>query len=222
MNGRCCSDQNIGKFTCDSSSVVDYVACSPLLFNYCTQFVILEFDSLLSDKHTPINFNLVQINNTSLADTNNIINTLENNSEQIMHVNWTYQQKPLFISNIVDKSIEEALTIIKETHEAKLTQETIDLIVLKVGDIFKSSAMKSNIIKFSKPNNRKVKRKLDRKPWFNNNCENYRSNYLQAKNKFRNNKNPSNLLIMKTNSKLYKKTLRKEYALYHRHLNTKL
>ena len=51
VNGRCGTDANIGKSTCNSGSVVDYVLLSDVNFPKVRHFDILEFDPLLSDVH---------------------------------------------------------------------------------------------------------------------------------------------------------------------------
>jgi hypothetical protein len=51
MNGRMFLDKDVGCNTCDGKSVVDYVVCSPEVFRCCSDFEVIGFDSLLSDKH---------------------------------------------------------------------------------------------------------------------------------------------------------------------------
>ena len=85
MNGRCSDDYKGGKCTCDSKSVVDYVACSPELFNHCrpTRFEVLDYDSLISDKHCPVIFNFSH-NHDSMIDTREQANSNLCNSESTL------------------------------------------------------------------------------------------------------------------------------------------
>ena len=58
MNGRVGADRGVGAFTCADASVIDYVIASPQLFKHVQKFEIDKFDSLLSDKHCPVNVTL--------------------------------------------------------------------------------------------------------------------------------------------------------------------
>ncbi|VDI18704.1 Hypothetical predicted protein [Mytilus galloprovincialis] len=57
MNGRTLGDID-GKFTCRNSSVVDYCLCSAELIQNFTDFKVLDFSSLYSDVHSPIEISL--------------------------------------------------------------------------------------------------------------------------------------------------------------------
>ncbi len=216
MNGRCSSDRNIGKFTCDGKSVVDYVACSPELFHYCTKFEVVEFDNLLSDKHCPIIVNFQQCSSSSLLTdaADNIEGSLGNNSENFVCVKWASEQKSLFVSNIDNCKINYIIHMIEDIDKFKITQFSMNQTVSKIGNLFQESAKSSNMMKVSKTKNKQVKRKLPKKPWFNGKCESSRIIYFKSRNKYKNLRTEANLIAMKKNCRIYKKSLRKEYALY--------
>ena len=72
LNGRFGTDKNIGIFTFDNKSTIDYAMCSPNLFANITDFSIDTFDRLLSDKHSPINLTInVDITNVDKQMPNN-------------------------------------------------------------------------------------------------------------------------------------------------------
>ncbi|KAK6192427.1 hypothetical protein SNE40_003896 [Patella caerulea] len=54
LNGRCGQDINLGKFTCNETSVVDYCICSPKVLPCIEDFYVNDFNSLLSDKHNAV------------------------------------------------------------------------------------------------------------------------------------------------------------------------
>ncbi|CAG2250298.1 unnamed protein product [Mytilus edulis] len=56
-NGRL-FDDTIGKTTCKNVSLIDYLIISPDLFNYITNFNVLDFDPMISDVHNRIHFTL--------------------------------------------------------------------------------------------------------------------------------------------------------------------
>ena len=55
-NGRAGTDKGVGKTTCSNASVDDVVAISPELLGYIDKFYIDDFDKMLSDVHSPVNF----------------------------------------------------------------------------------------------------------------------------------------------------------------------
>ena len=206
MNGRSFLDKGIGRNTCDGKSVVDYVVCSPEVLKCCSYFEVLEFDSLLSDKHCPVKVEFKQNYNSIKSKTKvlnvQIIMTTRRPSPQLsgqMKLNihsWTAQIKIKFMIPI--KMLEHCNT-------TDVKQLSIDKIVSDIGDIFKSSASYNNIMKTISINKNRTKRKLSKKTWFNNNCENARNNFFKAKNIYKSNSSLTNLTNMKQHSKKYKK-----------------
>ena len=57
-NGRIGNDKNMGKVTSKETSLVDYLIVSGDLFPYITEFEVIDFDSLFSDIHCRLQFNL--------------------------------------------------------------------------------------------------------------------------------------------------------------------
>ncbi|KAK6174202.1 hypothetical protein SNE40_017522 [Patella caerulea] len=54
LNGRCEQDINLGKFTCNETSVIDYCICSPKVLPCIEDFYVNDSNSLLSDKHNAV------------------------------------------------------------------------------------------------------------------------------------------------------------------------
>ena len=54
INGRFGADKDIGKFTCDNRSCIDYMSASPEILTNIQNFYVDIFDCLLSDKRNPI------------------------------------------------------------------------------------------------------------------------------------------------------------------------
>ena len=61
LNGRAFSDKNIGNFTCQEISVVDYTIASIQCLKLFMSFKVDEYSSLLSGVHCPITFSLAAL-----------------------------------------------------------------------------------------------------------------------------------------------------------------
>ena len=222
MNGRCGKDVNIGKCTCDGRSVVDYVVCSPELFDYCEKFEVLDFDCLLSDKHCPIIFNLYQSYSATSVGNENVDDRTDGLSKNIMSLKWSPEKCSLFRSHIGHCQINAIINTIDKGMYDGMSQSSLNTIVSEIGDLFRESAKNSDIMKISNKKTKLTKRKLPKKPWFNSKCEIRRSNYFKCKNKYNKFGSEVNHINMKISFKLYRKSLRNEYVLYHKDLNSRL
>ena len=60
LNGRVGEDQHEGRLTCKNSSTVDYCLCTVYLLKYINNVKILDFSSLYSDVHSPIQINILK------------------------------------------------------------------------------------------------------------------------------------------------------------------
>jgi hypothetical protein len=123
MNGRCFHDKHEGKTTCDGKSVIDYIACSPKLLTQCTNFEILEFNPLLSDKHCPISVSFNNYSNSGIHEPKNrpII------QETITRVNWSNEHEKSFTSSIDQIKVNAALQMITNIEQ----KEIIDIRLIK-------------------------------------------------------------------------------------------
>ena len=80
-NGRVGNDRNTGKLTCKNASVVDYVICSSGLLDIIAEFSILEFNSLCSDAHCPISFELRSDSRNNCHNSENEASGVHNSEE---------------------------------------------------------------------------------------------------------------------------------------------
>ena len=59
LNGRVGEDQHKGRLICKNSSTVDYYLCTVYLLKYINNVKILDFSTLYSDVHSPIQINIL-------------------------------------------------------------------------------------------------------------------------------------------------------------------
>ncbi|CAG2222139.1 unnamed protein product [Mytilus edulis] len=83
VNGRIGDDRQYGKLTCRNSSIVDYCISSVELLKYFTNFHVLDFCTLYSDVHSPLQITLAStkqdvVNNQCLNTGTDTCNRPEN------------------------------------------------------------------------------------------------------------------------------------------------
>lgn len=59
VNGRAGNDRLFGNLTCKNQSTVDLVLASPSFFPLFSKFCVLDFDPVLSDVHSPVEFSIL-------------------------------------------------------------------------------------------------------------------------------------------------------------------
>jgi hypothetical protein len=179
MNGRMFLDKDVGCNTCDGKSVVDYVVCSPEVFRCCSDFEVIGFDSLLSDKHCPVKVEFKQSYDFTKSKPNgsNSVNNIHN-IETFSTIKWSKEVKPLFIDCIDENKVQDAIKMLDNFKPNDTKQVLIDKIVSEIGNIFKTSASCNNIMKTINISSNRTRRKLSKKPWFKSNCENSRINFF--------------------------------------------
>ena len=175
MNGRSFLDKGIGRNICDGKSVVDYVVCSPEVLKCCSNFEVLEFDSLL---HCPVKVEFKQNYNSIKSKTKSSECANHNYNKVTL---WSNEVKHSFMDCIDENKVNDTLKMLEHCNATDVKQLSIDKIVSDIGDIFKSSASYINIMETISINQNCTRRKLSKKPWFNNNCENARNNFFKAK-----------------------------------------
>ena len=224
-NGRCGTDKISGSNTCDDISLIDYVLCSPRLFVNISEFQVLPFCSLLSDKHSPVQFSFIinkgAIDATVCSNSNNCTdNNAAINCREI--VKWSSDKKDLFVNNLDLEDVHsiESSLIELSNHNKEMSQTDVDSIVLRICNVFDLSAIKCKIRR--NVHEKKNKRKTQVKPWFNDKCEVKRKTFFQAKADLCMNDSDENKKKLKSCSKDYKCQLRTEHRLYHIALNKKI
>jgi hypothetical protein len=100
--------------------------------------------------------------------------------------------------------------------DGKITQESLDNIVLNVNNIFKSSARKVGSLHYTDKMYKTGRiqlgcnipsRRTCKKPWFNDKCKTSRKLFFQSKDNYTKGKTNENFALMKETSKCYKKDL---------------
>ncbi|CAG2187369.1 unnamed protein product [Mytilus edulis] len=93
-NGRIGNDTNIGKVTSKETSLVDYLIVSGDLFPYITEFEVIDFDSLFSDIHCRLQFNLSSMLPDDLLHKNNSPNVPSK------HIRWIGDKRDQFVDSV--------------------------------------------------------------------------------------------------------------------------
>ncbi|CAG2191641.1 unnamed protein product [Mytilus edulis] len=201
MNGRTLGDID-GKFTCRNSSVVDYCLCSAELIKHFTDFKVLDFSSLYSDVHSPIEISLKQ---TDQEVSTKYSDDTRTNEQKIK--NWTNEKSHKFLECLNLTEIENINSEIDGT--TVVTQETVDTIIGKIGKVLINSAR--NTFGFKVSAGKKSEHRKN-KPWFDHDCKAARSEFRKMKrNK---NKSPFHRALVLDAEKRYKNTMNKAHKKY--------
>ncbi|CAG2190212.1 unnamed protein product [Mytilus edulis] len=201
MNGRTLGDID-GKFTCRNSSVVDYCLCSAELIQNFTDFKVLDFSSLYSDVHSPIEISLKQ---TDQEVSTKCSDDTRTNEQKIN--NWTNEKSYKFLECLNLTEIENINSEIDGT--TVVTQETVDMIISKIGKVLINSA--GNTFGFKVSAGKKSEHRKN-KPWFDHDCKAARSEFRKMKrNK---NKSPFHRALVSDAEKRYKNTMNKAHKKY--------
>ena len=91
-SGRTGNDKSIGKATTTDDSLIDYFIVSADLFECISEFDVMCFDPLVSDRHKQLHINLEMENCMAHKEKENDIH--------INQVKWRERDKNLFIENI--------------------------------------------------------------------------------------------------------------------------
>ncbi|CAG2194675.1 unnamed protein product [Mytilus edulis] len=201
MNGRTLGDID-GKFTCRNSSVVDYCLCSAELIQNFTDFKVHDFSSLYSDVHSPIEISLKQ---TDQEVSTKCSDDARTNEQKIN--NWTNEKSYKFLECLNLTEIENINSEIDGT--TVVTQETVDMIISKIGKVLINSA--GNTFGFKVSAGKKSEHRKN-KPWFDHDCKAARSEFRKMKrNK---NKSPFHRALVSDAEKRYKNTMNKAHKKY--------
>jgi hypothetical protein len=144
VNGRVGKDKNIGKLTCRNASVVDYCISSPYLLKSFKDFDILDSSKLYSDVHSPITicFSSDNFSQSSHVYVDSRNHTVEN---IIKNKRWDPQKQIHFQNNIdIEKMLElEHMLTLWSTEKDMITQDTVDILIENLCNIFVTSGQKT-------------------------------------------------------------------------------
>jgi hypothetical protein len=232
VNGRVGDDAGVGKLTCKNASCVDYVLCSPEIFEYISHFSIGAFDDCISDVHCPIFMNVDYDScstNANLEPQDNLKKNLKNNeTKNFMKPTWKAQYASDFAQNINEQSIADVKSILRQLleNDSNVNDDDINSMTSYVTDIMISAAKDTNMLANETNNNEyssnKKKGYKKKFPWFDNQCKQKRLAYRKAKrdcsqfggDHFKNRK--------KACGKEYKLAVRNKYKAYKRQFYSKV
>ena len=218
MNGRSKSDKE-GKLTCRNASVVDYCISNSTFLQYLSDFQVMDFSCLYSDVHSPLIVTIygadAPVNYTSPSF--RVIPRKKINK-------WNKDKAPEYNDNIETAEVNNLISKINDIDPENLTQNILNSILEKIGNIYLNSAKKTFGTKPPRENNKNTfhanAARTTHKPWFDLECKNKQNIYRKLsrnkhKSTFHNN-------LAKTAEKEYKKTLMKAQARYKRELKEKM
>jgi hypothetical protein len=109
--------------------------------------------------------------------------------------------------------LEQMLTLYS-TEKDMITQDTVDILIENLCNIFVLSGQKTLGIYNVKEKNKNNTFKKENKPWFDLNCRFAHQNYRKLKKRFKGITSPQNRLAMIDTEKHYKHTLDRKYKNY--------
>lgn len=191
VNGRFGSDKGVGSFTCynknGGKSVVDYVIASVSLFQYITHFEVDIFDKCVSDVHCPLNLmfsnKLIPINEgVELRKIENRVDA----SEKVKYTSFKCsKEKASEFKLKLDQSIPVLMNAL-EVVEKSSTQGNVDNFSTALANSFLRTAKEVGICEdkvCKKIHSRKLI--VEKKPWFDTECQHARSSYFNLKNRIK-------------------------------------
>ena len=148
-NGRMGSDAGIGKLTCKSSSVVDYVVISQSIFKLVNNFSVLDFDEMCSDIHCPIVVTfprLSEMNNSKNFNQDSPCNNIIGPRPK-----WNIDLKQQFIEGIEDEEVSKYVLVLERLIENSDLVDLVQINVIteQVSKIMTNSAERLNMLKES-------------------------------------------------------------------------
>ena len=212
MNGRLGDDRGIGAFTCDDASVIDYVIASPELFKNVVDFKIDEFDSLLSDKHSPINFTIMAEVLTSEPEREKP----DTNIKTKTSCKWDREKQEEFADIISRTDTDDIYELLN--NEANdlgiICSSRINILASRIGEILTKSAKDLGMIKTIKL--KPHPEHLKHPKWYNENCKMSKRRYKRIKY------SNADKTLKREAAKIHKKMIKREKIQYEKQLQIKL
>ena len=179
VNGRVGSDALIGKATCKNVSVVDYAICTPNVLTCINDFVVNDFDPMLSDVHCAVCLTLC------CENTDRSINSRTHPETQLSSLKkgptkpaWKPNLASDFKHSLNEVDISSILSELNSLGNEPRTQGAINNVVDQVNSLFRDVAYELNMLsredKSSKPN----KTRARHYPHNNQDCEMKRREYI--------------------------------------------
>ena len=219
LNGRFGADRNIGKNTFDNKTTIDYGICSPDLFSNIVDFSVDIFDRLLSDKHNPVTIT-INVDNTKIFK-QNTIKTNDITIPMVEKVKWDDSREGDYEKefdmnkiNCLDLNLDNIIT-------NSVTQNGVEEISKKLGNIFLEPAKKVGMCKTFNPSSKFKNKKKNNNPWFNNACKISRKNYWKYRKSLPKTTNAEDTTL-KHLGKQHKKLIRQVKRQYDKDYNAKL
>lgn len=211
VNGRCGKDASKGDLTCKQASLVDYVIASPSIFTNISEFEILKYEEMFSDVHCAIH---LVLNARAEKKHDKVLEDTFNKTTGFTPI-WDFNKQDDFLTNLSQSKIDSCNSLLSQIQSLDNLhlQSEIDKFYEDFCEIFKNSALKSNLIKVHKCRNAPVRqnRMLARKKWFNRECEEKRRQFFRLKNIDRKLKTKRSASDRKVASTQYKRSLKINY-----------
>ena len=143
VNGRYGADAYIGKNTCVTGSVLDYLLISDSLFPKLKSFEILDFDPILSDVHCPLSFEIFVDETVCNVKENDTVNS----QTQTIKPVWNSNMSEIFKTSFNNEDIETLFSEFNDLSETGFySEEYINNITESVSNIINEAAKKCNFI----------------------------------------------------------------------------
>ena len=214
VNGRIGSDKSIGNTTCNDTSTIDYVLCTPDLLPNITDFTVHDFDPLLSDKHRPISVSLnltKSLHDINTEPTNK--NEADNTKTHYIKCKWDSSKKGEYIQNFDMNKIDTISNTLSTVNMGGVTLPWIDSIAQDLKDLLIEPATTTGMYKKVPPKSKKRKPNTN-KPWFNEVCKNSKNNYKTFKNSLKGKPRGTNTNQLNSLAKKHKRIIRSEKRKY--------
>ena len=217
VNGRCGLDAYIGKSTCSSGSVIDYVLASNINFSRIKHFDILEYDPLYSDVHCALELCFC-VAGVLTDSSNDDVDTSFSFDKPI----WEPTAEESFVNNLDNSALDSLLLELDGINEDTISEDVVNKITVSVANVITGAAKKCDMIKHCQVNRNRSKPKAACKPWFDSDCKSLRKEYFRSKHRYRYVKTQENYDCLINNSKRYKKEINSKLRLYNKQVVQKL
>ena len=158
-NGRCGNDLYIGKSTCKGASLIDYVLMSPCHFPYVNDFVVQDFDPVLSDVHCCISFKFSVSYDAAPQDQDDE-NNINDNEDVTVKPIWDNSVRDQFASCFKQDVIDQLkFDLDKISNEKNFSKDIIDNITERVSKVMSEAADSCNLFVAKKNNAKKYNKK---------------------------------------------------------------
>lgn len=131
LNGRLFSDRNVGAPTFRDKSVIDYAISTAECFEFVSDFGVYRTDSLFSDGHNAIYFNI------SVPATNYVNET---SSKSLKTPKWQSNLSHTFVENI---DIEQVHILSENLRSSPCNPQTIDDVTVQLSQIFQNASYRT-------------------------------------------------------------------------------